>query len=63
MAVPTDDLLRYLRRLAVRAEANEATDAVLLSRFLTDRDERAFAALVERHGARSVPGVLAHPEK
>jgi DNA-directed RNA polymerase specialized sigma24 family protein len=38
-----------LHRLA-RAETVDATDDELLSRFITTRDEQAFAALVERHG-------------
>ena len=44
-------LLRYIRRLAARPEADQASDAVLLERFVATHDERAFTALVERHGA------------
>lgn len=51
MAAPSDKLIRYIRRLAVHAESNEVSDAALLGRFLANRDERAFAALVERHAA------------
>jgi RNA polymerase sigma factor (sigma-70 family) len=41
------DLLRHVRRLS---GAERGSDSELLSRFATDRDERAFAALVDRHG-------------
>jgi RNA polymerase sigma factor (sigma-70 family) len=51
MAASSDNLLRYIRRLAVHAESNESSDTALLGRFLANRDERAFAALVERHAA------------
>src|SRR5262245_43794279 len=50
MASSTDTLLRYIRRLVIPSQPDEATDAALLARFLAARDERAFAALVERHG-------------
>ncbi|HJT79270.1 MAG TPA: sigma-70 family RNA polymerase sigma factor, partial [Gemmataceae bacterium] len=40
---------RHLRHLA-GASANIPTDAELLRRFVSDRDEAAFAGLVERHG-------------
>jgi RNA polymerase sigma factor (sigma-70 family) len=50
MAAGTDTLLRYIHRLAARPEPDEVTDAALLERFISDRDERAFAALVDRHG-------------
>jgi RNA polymerase sigma factor (sigma-70 family) len=43
-------LLQRLRRLTVPAVLASATDAVLLDRFLRDRDEAAFTALVGRHG-------------
>jgi RNA polymerase sigma factor (sigma-70 family) len=42
-------LLRHLRDLASRA-AGDATDGQLLGRFITHREESAFAALVGRHG-------------
>ncbi len=51
MASPCDNLLGYIRRLAVHAPQTEASDAALLGRFIANRDERAFAALVERHAA------------
>jgi RNA polymerase sigma factor (sigma-70 family) len=50
MAASPDTLLRYLHRLVVRPEGDEASDATLLGRFIAGRDERAFAALVGRHG-------------
>jgi RNA polymerase sigma factor (sigma-70 family) len=50
MADDPDTLLRYLHRLGVRPDLHEVSDAALLGSFLAARDERAFAALVERHG-------------
>jgi RNA polymerase sigma factor (sigma-70 family) len=41
---------RHLRKLAGAPDAATATDSQLLQRFLRDRDEAAFAALVKRHG-------------
>src|SRR5262249_54637634 len=53
LAVPTRLLLRVLRDVrrtfAVRA-AGELTDGDLLRRFSRDRDEAAFATLLQRHG-------------
>jgi RNA polymerase sigma factor (sigma-70 family) len=46
MAMPLTHLLAQARRLAVPAES----DADLLARFVSDRDEAAFASLVARHG-------------
>ena len=40
-----------IRRVAARLTADPATDGELLARFLTQRDESAFAALVRRHAA------------
>src|SRR5438046_639289 len=56
MPAPPEQLLRYLRRLAAGPTAAPDADAALLSRFVRDRDEAAFAALVARHG-RMVLGV------
>jgi len=42
-------VLRYIRRLA-GAAGDDSTDGQLLARFVKDRDESAFASLVERHG-------------
>ncbi|HLJ97991.1 MAG TPA: sigma-70 family RNA polymerase sigma factor [Gemmataceae bacterium] len=42
-------LLHHLRRLVIQESAGQ-TDRALLERFLTERDESAFAALVRRHG-------------
>ena len=50
MAADAETLLRYIRRLANRPEQDEASDAALLRRYVTNRDAKAFAALVERHG-------------
>lgn len=46
MTPPTPTLLEHLRRLT----CPPAADAVLLSRWVQQRDEAAFAALVARHG-------------
>ena len=50
MATHSDELIQHIRRL-VSAESSTEADAVLLHRFVQDRDEQAFAALVQRHGA------------
>jgi DNA-directed RNA polymerase specialized sigma24 family protein len=49
---PTDGkiILRHLRRLVAHEQADKP-DRELLQVFLERRDEAAFAALVERHGA------------
>jgi RNA polymerase sigma factor (sigma-70 family) len=49
MAARRQPLLEHVHRLASRLEPE--TDAVLLERFLRQRDEVAFEALVRRHGA------------
>ncbi len=49
MAERSETLLGCIRRLVVPQGAAGATDAALLGRYLADRDERAFAALVDRH--------------
>jgi DNA-directed RNA polymerase specialized sigma24 family protein len=51
MAAGPDTLLRYIRGLVFRPEADELNDTALLDRFIAKRDEKAFAALVDRHGA------------
>src|SRR5262249_25824645 len=43
-------VLRYLRRLTHRRTDGDGTDGQLLERFLRARDERAFEALLRRHG-------------
>jgi RNA polymerase sigma factor (sigma-70 family) len=43
-------VVRRLANAAARSEQAAASDAELLKRYRTDRDEAAFAALVERHG-------------
>jgi RNA polymerase sigma factor (sigma-70 family) len=49
MAARSANLLQCIRRLVAPVAPNEASDAALLGRFLAGRDERAFAALVDRH--------------
>jgi RNA polymerase sigma factor (sigma-70 family) len=46
---PLDTVLQHVHRLAAARPA-EAADEQLLRRFVRDRDEAAFAALVQRHG-------------
>jgi RNA polymerase sigma factor (sigma-70 family) len=51
--VPTrllTNVLRAVRRTLGRRAANELTDEDLLERFAHDRDELAFATLMQRHG-------------
>jgi RNA polymerase sigma factor (sigma-70 family) len=45
------NLLQHVRRAALVPDGGAATDGQLLERFVTGRDEAAFAALVGRHGA------------
>ena len=52
MARPQTELfLQHLRRLAGRDAAAGSSDAELLRHFLSEGDEAAFTALVQRHGA------------
>ncbi len=50
MARPATPLLRHLCRLVDAPPADAAADATLLERFVREREESAFAALVVRHG-------------
>jgi RNA polymerase sigma factor (sigma-70 family) len=43
-------VLSHLRQTRAAAEARDLTDGELLQRFLADREEAAFAILVQRHG-------------
>ena len=43
-------VLRHIRLLLAAGPAGDLTDCQLLDRFRADRDEGAFAALVQRHG-------------
>jgi RND family efflux transporter MFP subunit len=43
-------IIRYLRQLTGSANANGASDAELLERYVRDRDEAAFELLLWRHG-------------
>jgi hypothetical protein len=45
-----ETMLRYIRRLASTLETDQVSDATLLDRFIAERDQRAFTALVQ-HGA------------
>lgn len=47
---PTSPLMRFIRKLAARP-AGAPSDGELLQQFAAGRDESAFAALVQRHGA------------
>jgi RNA polymerase sigma factor (sigma-70 family) len=44
------DVLRYVHKTCRKPDAGERTDGELLDRIVTQRDEDAFAVLVERHG-------------
>ena len=44
-------VLQRLRRVAVRSEAAGLAESELLERYLTRRDQAAFEALLQRHGA------------
>lgn len=44
-------VLSYLRRLVAAPAGDDASDRRLVARFAATRDEQAFTALVERHGA------------
>jgi RNA polymerase sigma factor (sigma-70 family) len=44
------DLGQHLQRLALRPDGGAASDAELLERFLSNREEAAFEVLVRRHG-------------
>ncbi len=44
-------LRHSVQRLSNRLGEDSATDGELLNRFLMDRDEPAFARLVQRHGS------------
>jgi RNA polymerase sigma factor (sigma-70 family) len=43
-------VVEYIRKTAGRGPAAEMTDGQLLERFVADRDENAFGALIQRHG-------------
>src|SRR5438034_408637 len=51
-------LLRFLRRIPSPGRAEDSPDAQLLARFVSGREEAAFAELVRRHG----PMVLCYLE-
>src|SRR5262245_21257726 len=48
---PLHAVLRHVQKLATAQAADNLSDRDLLDRFVARRDEAAFAALVERHGA------------
>jgi RNA polymerase sigma factor (sigma-70 family) len=56
---PAGAILRYLRHVAGTQPLRALPDAQLLRRFAADREETAFAALMQRHG-RLVWGVCRH---
>src|ERR671937_237036 len=49
-AARTVEVLRRLRRLLAETAAGPESDGHLLGRFVRERDEDAFAALVRKHG-------------
>src|SRR5947209_4652614 len=50
MANGPGSVLHYIRRLVAAADVTDLGDGHLLQRFLAQRDEKAFAALVQRYG-------------
>jgi RNA polymerase sigma factor (sigma-70 family) len=65
MSHSADNLIHCLRALVDPARHETATDGTLLGRWLAERDERAFAALVWRHGPlvwRVCRNLLSRPE-
>lgn len=46
-----DRLLDQIRRIALKGRGEPQTDGQLLERFISERDESAFALLLRRHGA------------
>jgi RNA polymerase sigma factor (sigma-70 family) len=50
MATEVQAIVKFIRKVAATRSVKTSTDAQLLSRFVPQRDESAFAALVERHG-------------
>ncbi len=48
---PMNEILPHLRRTLLRSDGAGMTDGELLERFLSGRDDSAFAALVRRHAA------------
>ncbi len=51
MPAGREALMSYIRQLATLPNAEQASDATLLGRFVAGRDEQAFTALMKRHGA------------
>jgi hypothetical protein len=47
---PLRAVLDYLKRVTITQEMQSWADAQLLARFIAQRDEAAFSALVHRHG-------------
>ena len=58
-AWPANAILRHLHRLTQTHAAHGLTDAQLLRRFISQRDESAFTALMRRH-SRMVWSVCRH---
>src|SRR5437867_4340097 len=48
---PLTDVLRHIRRIALTAETADMEDGRLLERFIVNRDQTAFEALLRRHGS------------
>src|SRR5580704_12534080 len=49
-AEPVSKLLEHVHRMAQGQECAQVPDGSLLDQFVTQRDESAFSALVQRHG-------------
>jgi RNA polymerase sigma factor (sigma-70 family) len=50
MATSAEPLLRHIRRLLAPSDKDASSDAALLERYVRQRDEAAFTALLARHG-------------
>src|SRR5262249_27172487 len=64
-ASPLDPIVRRLRRMAGADRLGELSDAELLERFVSTRDDAAVTALVRRHGPMVLGvcrRVLRHPQ-
>jgi RNA polymerase sigma factor (sigma-70 family) len=50
-AAPLDTVIQHLRQIVAAQTSRDSTDAQLVHAFAVERDQSAFTALVQRHGA------------